>query len=217
MAINAAPIPAARTDVWHGRFGAPLALGLVVLPFAAILLWYALSGTTDQATLAAEIRTTATVVDEHAAAMIRIGDRISQSAATSSAPDRATWAAYGVHMISDGRGLQDLAARLRTTATVAQADQLHRGSIQLGEAALKARWEQLRADGEATAAHGRVMVDMARDLNGGIASGIITASDAREIQQASQGMVDAGDRVVRAADRLLALVDQMQRWMGFPR
>lgn len=202
-----------RPDVWHGRFGPSLALAIVIVPFAAVLTWAALASPGPQATIADTIRDTSVVVDDHSAAMVRIGERIAAASATSTAPDRATWTAYGQHMISDGRGLRALSERLRQTATVAEADPLH-GGHNVAVAALQARWEQLRSDGRATAEHGRVMVTMAHQLGGGVAGGIITAADAREIEVASVGMVDAGERIVQAANVLLASIDQMQRWMG---
>lgn len=212
MAVHVPALP--RPDVWHGRFGPGLALSLVLIPFAAALAWAALAAPpADETTVAATIRDTAVLVDDHAAAMIRIGERISAAAAASSAADKATWAAYGQHMISDGKGLQALSARLRQTATVADGDPLHSGH-NVAIAALQARWEQLRSDGRATAEHGRVMVGMGHEMSAGVATGFITADDARAIDAASTGMVDAGERIMRAANLLLASIDQMQRWMG---
>lgn len=212
MAVHAPALP--RPDVWHGRFGSSIAMGLVLIPFALALAWAAIAAApADETDVGQTIRDTAALVDDHAAAMIRIGERIATAAASSTAADRASWSTYGQHMVSDGKGLQVLSERLRQTATVAEGDPLHSGR-NVSIAALRARWEQLRSDGRATAEHGRVMVAMARDLSGGIATGIITADDARAISNASNGMVDAGERIVRAANLLIASIDQMQRWMG---
>ena len=210
-----------RPDVWHRRFGPALALGLVVLPFAAALAWAATRPQLDQATIAAEIRTTAALVDDHAAGMIRIGEKVSTAAATSSAADRAAWVAYGQHMVSDGQSLKILGERLRETATVAEADPLHAnvgaGSVAVRETYFQARWEQLRADGRAMAEHGRLMIQMARDMTAGASSGIISEADAQEIALASAGMAEAGDRTVRSAELLLASMSQTQRGMGLGR
>lgn len=217
MAVTAHTPRIARPDVWHGPYGPALALALVVLPFAAAILWATTLPTVDQATVAASIRETATLVDEHAAAMQRVGERLATSAAASTVPDRAAWVAYGQHMAADGRSLAALGERLRHTATVAEADQAHRGSLSVGTAVLRARWEQLRADGRVTAEHGRVMVQMAGDVDGAVAAGILTREDAGRIREASAGMAEAGERIVQLADLLIASVAQMQRWMGWGR
>lgn len=217
MAVTAhAPILPGR-DLWHGRFGSALVLMAVALPFAAALVWAATLPRIDDASVSASIRTTASLVDHHAAAMIRVGERIVGAAAASSAADRSVWASYGQHMIADGRGLQDLGGRLRGTAVVAQADLIHRGNVDVAAAALEARWEQLRADGRATAEHGRVMVGMAADLSAGVREGMLTNTDVQEIRQASAGMAEAGDQVARCADSLLSSTAQMRRWMGIGR
>lgn len=216
MTVTAhAPVSAAG-DVWHGRFGAPLALALVVLPFAAALAWAVTHPPPDAAALSERIRETATVVDGTAASMIRIGERVAGSAETSTAADRAGWIAYGQHMIEDGRGLAELGERLRGTAAVAGADPMH-STTDVAAAVLQARWERLRADGRATAEHGRVMVRMASDLSAGVRSGIITDADVQEIRATAQRMVEAGDRVVRTAEVLLAETSLVQRWMGVSR
>ena len=203
-----------RTDVWHGRFGPYVVLAIIAAPVLAALLWAATLPRVNEAAVADEIRATAVVVDDHAAAMIRIGERITAAATASTAASRATWIAYGQHMVSDGRLLQDLGDRLRSTATVAEADPIHGGNAGLAAAVLQARWEQLRVDGHATAAHGHVMYQLASELGGGVRAGILTDADLQEIRAASAGMADAGDRVARSADVLLASVDQMQRWMA---
>lgn len=217
MAVHTAPLPRLRQDVWHGRFGPVLALALVTLPFAAALVWAVSARPLDEASIAGEIRATATLVDDHAAAMIRVGERVSAAASASTAPDRVAWVAYGAHMVADGRGLEALGDRLRQTAIVAEADPLHRGRVDVAAAVLQARWQQLRADGSATAEHGRVMVQMAREQRAGAASPFITAADLGEIERASVGMEEAGERIVRAADMLLASTGQVQRWMGIGR
>lgn len=215
MAVHAPALP--RPDVWHGRFGPTLALVLVVLPFAATLVWAATRPRLDDAAVAADIRSTAALVGDHSAAMVRVGERIAAAAAASTVPDRAAWLAYAQHMVSDGRNLEALGERLRRTATVAEADPMHGGSAGVAAAVLQARWEQLRADGRATAEHGRVMVQMAADLGAGVREGILSEADVAEVRQASAGMAEAGDRIARSAGLLLASVDQMQRWMGFSR
>src|SRR5574341_1244098 len=80
-------------------------------------------------------------------------------------------------------------------------------------AVLEARWERLRADGRATAEHGRVMVRMASDLGAGVRSGIVSEADVAEITATAERMVEAGDRVVRTAEVLLAETSLVQRWM----
>lgn len=216
MAVTATSVRAVRRDVWHRRFGPALALGLVVLPFAAALVWTMSLSPVDHRALAESIRSTAVLVDEHAAVMIRIGERIGSTARASDAPSRETWIAYGGHLVSDGRGLEDLAARLRKTAVVAEADPMHRGRVDVAGAILQARWEQLRADGRATALHGGVMAEQARAM-GGAPSGIAGAADLVELEQASVGMAEAGERTVRVAEMLLGSVSQMQRWLGISR
>lgn len=58
------------------------------------------------------------------------------------------------------------------------------------------------------------MVEQARNVAATRPSGIVTDADVRELERASAGMVEAGERAVRAADMLLASVSQMQRWLG---
>src|SRR3990172_420775 len=147
MALATVRLPRVRPDIWHRKFGPALALGLVFLPFAAPPL--------DSRALAASIRESAVVVDAHAAAMIRVGDRVTAAA---QAADDKVWAAYGTHLLSDGKSLERLAASLRDTAVVAEADPMHTGRIDVAAAILETRWEQLRVDGRATALHGTVML-----------------------------------------------------------
>ena len=202
-----------RPDVWHGRFGPTLALALVALPFGAILIWASTFPRIDTMAAARDIRQTAALVDEHAASMTRIGERVAAAAGASSA-GRAAWLGYAQHMIADGRTLVAVAQRLRDVAVLAETDPTHGGNAGIGVAVMSARWNELRADGQATAQHGRVMVQMANDLTAGVRQGILTPADATEIQRASAGMVQAGERVAQAAGQLLGSVDQMQRWMG---
>ncbi len=214
MAVHVPALP--RPDLWHRRFGPTLALVLVLIPFAAILTVVALTAPpADETDVAGTLTETAAVVDTHANTMITVGQRITAAAEASNASDRVSWIAYGQHMVSDGQDLQALSARLRDAAAVAAADPLHSGrNVPIG--ALEARWEQLKADGRATAEHGRVMQSITLDAAPGISSGIVSAADAKALQDASTGMVDAGERTVSAADLLLASTDQMQRWMGNP-
>ena len=216
MAVIAhAPTSSAR-DVWHGRFGAPLALLLVTLPFAAALAWAVTHPPPDAAASSESIRETADVVEGTAASMIGVGERLVRSAEASAAADRAGWIAYGQHMIEDGRGLEELGQRLRGTAVVAGNDPMH-STNDVAAAVLEAGWERLRADGRATAEHGRVMVQMASDLGAGVRSGIISDADVGEIRATAQRMVEAGDRVVRTAEVLLAETSLVRRWMGVGR
>lgn len=211
--VHAAPAPA--RDLWHSRVGAPLVLLLLALPLAIAILW---SGATalDPAAASASIAETATVVEATAASTTRMGERLVKAAEASTATDRDAWIAYGRHMIEDGRGLADLAARLRGTATVAAADPVHR-STDVAVAVLQARWESLRADGRATIEHGRVMVRMASELGAGIAAGILSEEDVREVRSTAARMVESGERVVRTAELLLADTSLVQRWMGVSR
>jgi hypothetical protein len=212
MATNVSVMP--RGNVWHRRFGPAMALAIIAVPLAVVLLWLAMQPRVDPASMGIEVRQTAALVDEHASAMVRIGERIVASATGSTAPSRLVWIAYGQHMISDGKVLTDLAARISSTATVAETDPLHGSNAGLSAAVLQSRWEQLRADGRATATHGRVMIQMADQLGGAVRDGILTDADVQQIRAASAGMVDAGDRCAGAAGMLLASADQMQRWMG---
>lgn len=216
MAVTARVPTLPAQDLWHGRFAAPLALLLVALPFAAALAWAATHPAPDAATSAQRIRETADVVEGTAASMVAVGGRVVRSAEASTATDRAGWIAYGQHMIEDGRALEELGQRLRGTAVVAGADPMH-STTDVAAAVLEARWERLRADGRATAEHGRVMVQMASDLGAGVRSGIINDADVAEIRATAQRMVDAGDRVVRTAEMLLAETSLVQRWMGVGR
>lgn len=214
MAVHVPALP--RPDLWHRRFGPTLALVLVLIPFAAVLTVVALTAPrADETDVSGTLTETAAVVDTHANTMITVGQRITTAAEASNVSDRVSWIAYGQHMVSDGQDLQALSARLRDAAAVAAADPLHSGrNVPVG--ALQARWEQLKADGRATAEHGRVMQSITQDAAPGISSGIVSAADAKALQDASTGMVDAGERTVSAADLLLASTDQMQRWMGNP-
>lgn len=213
MAIATVRLPRVRPDIWHRRFGPVIALGLIFLPFAALLVWASSAPPLDSRALAAQIRESAAVVDEHAAAMIRIGERV---AAAAGAADDKTWAAYGAHLVSDGRGLERLAASLRETAVVAEADPMHTGRIEVAAAILEGRWERLRVDGHATALHGSVMVEQARTMATAPRS-IVTAADIAELESVSRGMVEAGERAVRIAETLLASTSQIQRWLGVSR
>ncbi|MBU6422942.1 MAG: hypothetical protein KGQ88_02770, partial [Chloroflexi bacterium] len=155
MAVHVPALP--RPNVWHRRFGPPLALLLVVIPFAAILAVVGLSAApADETDVAGTLTATAPLIDAHANAMTTVGERVTQAAQASTAADRLTWIAYGQHLISDGKTLHDLAAQVRDDAAVAASDPLHSGR-NIPVAALEARWEQLKQDGQATAEHGRVM------------------------------------------------------------
>lgn len=213
--ITAPAASAPTRDLWHSRIGAPLVLLLLALPLAVAILW---SGTTalDPAAASASIAETAAVVEATAASTTRMGERMLKAAEASTAADRDAWIAYGRHMIEDGRGLADLAARLRGTATVAAADPVHR-STDVAVAVLQARWESLRADGRATTEHGRVMVRMAGDLGPGVAAGILSQEDVAEVRSTAARMVESGERVVRTAELLLTDTSLAQRWMGVSR
>lgn len=217
MAVSAPPIPEVRRDIWHGPLGPALALGLVFLPFAAALLW-AMSArpAADARELAQAVRTTADTVGEHAEVMARIGERIA-AAARAAEPADARWASYAEHLSSDARSLYELETRLRETAIVAAADPMHRGRLDVAGAILEARWEQLRADGRATAVHGSVMAEQARAMAAVPHAEIATDADLIELEQASNGMREAGERTVRVAEQLLSSVSQMQRWLGISR
>lgn len=210
MAIATTSLPRARPDIWHRKYGPALALGLVFLPFAAAVLWASSAPAVDSRALAISIHESAAVVDEHAAAMIRVGERVAVAAR---AANDNTWAAYGTHLVSDGRALERLAASLRDTAVVAEADPMHTGRIEVAAAILEGRWERLRIDGRATALHGAVMVEQARTMASAPRS-IVTAADVAELESVSRGMVEAGERTVRIAETLLASTSQIQRWLG---
>lgn len=213
MAIAATHLPRARPDIWHRKYGAALALGLILLPFVAASLWAFSVPAVDSRALAAQIRESAAVVDDHAAAMIRVGERVAAAAQTAS--DR-TWVSYGAHLVSDGKSLERLAASLRDTAVVAESDPMHTGRIEVAAAMLEGRWESLRIDGRATALHGSVMVEQARRMASAPRS-IVTAADIAELESVSRGMVEAGERTVRIAETLLASTSQIQRWLGTSR
>lgn len=213
MAIATVHLPRVGPDIWHRKFGPVLALGLVFLPFAAILAWAFSAPPLDSRALAASIRDSAEVVEAHAASMVRVGERV--TAAAQAANDK-TWTAYGSHLVSDGRTLERLAASLRATAVVAEADPMHTGRIDVAAAILETRWEQLRVDGRATALHGEVMLEQARRMASAPRS-IVTAADVAELESVSQGMVEAGERAVRIAETLLSSTSQIQRWLGVSR
>ncbi len=218
MAVHVPALP--RTDVWHGRYGSVLAMLAVLLPFALVLIWAALQATSSQVSVADDIRATAALVDDHAAVMDRVGDRIAAAAATSSAADRETWRAHGQHMISDGASLRSLAARLRGMVAAIGSDPLHSGASLIGGtsgdtlAAYAAVWRDLRADALSAAIHGRAMLQMASDLEPGVARGMLAADDVSQLRAASSGVVAAGDGVARIGDAQLSSIDQMQRGMG---
>lgn len=214
MAVHVPALP--RPDLWHRRFGPSLALVLVLIPFAAVLTFAALSAApADETDVAQSLRDTASLVDAHASSMLVVGQRITAAATASNVSDRAAWIAYGQHLVSDGQTLQGLSARLRDDAAVAASDPLHSGR-NVPIAALQARWQDLQRDAQATAQHGRVMQSISLELAPAIAEGIVSADDAKTLQGASTGMVDAGEQTVRDANILLASTDQMQRWMGNP-
>lgn len=214
MAVSSAPhARTARPDVWHGRYGPALALALVALPLAAALAWALSLTSVDQSRFADTISATAMTVDEHATAMVRVGERVAAASLESTTAERGTWIAYGEHMVADGAALRALAQSLRGAADVIRTDPTKAWRVDTG--ILRARWEHLRADGSATAAHGRAMVEQARIMaDAGRRLGLVTADDVREIERASLGMVDAGERTVRIANSLMGSLDQMRRWMG---
>lgn len=192
-----------------------LALVLVILPFAAALGW-AVSArpAADEREIVRAITATADVVRDHAATMGRLGDRIAAAARASSGPERDRWISYGEHLNGDALGLADLEARLRRSAAFAEADPIHSRNLDAAAAILQARWEELSADGRATALHGSVMADQARTMVLVPHAGIATDADLRELESAANGMRDAGERVVRIAAQLLSSVSQSQRWLG---
>ena len=55
MALATVRLPRVRPDIWHRKFGPALALGLVFLPFAAILAWAFSAPPLDSRDLAASI------------------------------------------------------------------------------------------------------------------------------------------------------------------
>lgn len=210
MAIATVRLPRVRPDIWHRKFGPALALGLVFLPFAAILVWAFSAPPVDSRALAASIRESADLVDEHAAAMIRVGERVAVAA---QAANDKVWTAYGAHLVSDGKSLERLAVSLRDTAVVAEADPMHTGRVDVAAAILETRWEQLRVDGRATALHGSVMVEQARTMASAPRS-IVTAADLAELESVSRGMIEAGERTARIAETLLSSTSRIQRWLG---
>lgn len=214
--ISHPAIPVDR-DPWHTRLAPFAVIAVVVLPFIVALGWAMTQPRADARTIERDIRATAVDVDAHARSMVRIGERITTAAQVSAAADRDEWIAYGAHMVTDGRSLEELAARLRAVAPVAAHDQLPAGSTTVAMSVLEGRWEHLEADGRATAEHGRVMVQMAADLAAGVRSGILSEDDAREIRSAAAGMVAAGERVIRSADLLRANADRLGRWLGLGR
>lgn len=215
MAVKALQVRTPRGDVWHGPFGPALALALVVLPFAAALVW-ALSArpVADEREIPQAIVATADLVKDHAATMARLGERIAIASRASTVPERDRWTAYGDHLVGDAATLADLEMRLRGAAASAQDDLIHTAYIQVSAAILQARWEALRADGRATALHGRIMGEQARTMAAVPHTGIATDADLRELEAASNGMSVAGERTVRIADQLLSSVSQSQRWLG---
>lgn len=214
--ISRPAIPVDR-DPWHTRFAPFAVIALVLLPFIAAFAWAIAQPRADARTIERDIRATAVDVEAHARSMIRIGERIASAAQASTAADREAWIGYGTHMVSDGRSLEELAARLRAIAPMVASDQLPAGSTTVAMSVLKARWEHLDADGRATAAHGRVMVEMATDLAAGVQAGILSEDDVREIRSAAAGMTAAGERLMRYADQLRASADRFGRWMGLGR
>lgn len=215
MALHAPAL--VRASVWHRRPGPFLVLALVFLPFAAALVWSSTLPRPNAPAIAAEVRSTAAMVDDHAAVMVRVGSTMAAASGRSERPDRAAWSSYAQHMLADAGVLAALAARLRVDAAVAEGELQRSAPAGVLVAVLEARWLEMRADGRATAEHGRVMVRMAADLEAGVREGMLSNADARAIQAASAGMVDAGERIARAANGLLGTVDQMRRWTGSTR
>ena len=218
MAAHAPAIP--RPDLWHRRFSPEIALAVVVLPFALLALWGAARPVPSGASVADDLAGAAALVDMHATAMTRAGDALSGAATASTGADRQIWIAYGEHVSADGGSLEALAARLRTTASVVAADPLHSSSSRVGGTsadavvAYQAHWTAVRSDALAMAVHGRLMLQLAEDLEVGVGRGLLGRAEVEGVRAASSGMVDVGDRLARAAGAELAAADQMLRGMG---
>ncbi|HET8569335.1 MAG TPA: hypothetical protein VFM93_10160 [Candidatus Limnocylindria bacterium] len=194
--------------------GWPIAAVLAVAGLTA-LGWLAIGGgTTDQAEIARTLRESALTVESHAAAMERTGDLIltrARALPRSPAVDEAL--SYGEHLRSDAGMLRALSRSLSEAAAVTLFDPVHRSRPDV--AAISARWEHLRADGRATAEHGRLMIQYARSVGPALSSlAILSAAELAELERGASTMVDAGDRAIAAAGALSSTVDQMQRWLG---
>lgn len=216
MAVHAPAIP--RADVWHGRFGGVIALGLVILPFVALLLWAITLPVPSEASIGEQLASTAGLLDDHAAAMTRAGEALAAAATTSTASDRDRWIGHGQRLAAEGGSIRALAERLRSTA--ASLDPLRQSSSFVGGtsvgalAAYASRWQAVRAEALATADHGRAMASLGADLDVAVGRGLLSAGDAAAVRAAASAMISAGDELVRTADMQLAAIERMQRGMG---
>lgn len=220
MTIAHAPVIRPQASPDHadaaGRLLVGISLLMVVLVAAAGLAAWRTSEPSENAVRSA-LLASARTVDAHAAAMIEHAGRLAQSAQAVPGPQRDHWSGDAEHMIADGRGLLDLAQRIRARAARLGEAPLHRSVADLS--IIRVQAAALRADGEAAIAHGRVMVDhglVMADLARQPGSGIL-ASDAALMSDDAERIVSVGAELVRIATMLTAAADRFEHSLGLPR
>ena len=187
---------------------AALGVGLAIL----LLAVSASSGAV--ASVASDLRQAAARIDLHATAMTDDGQRLADSARTSTGPDRDIWIATAQHLTADGVGLRAMAQRLRASALTLGDEPSHRANVTASALALQAAL--LRADAQAAINHGRAMLDqtpileaLARKIGSGI-----TESDAALMASDAFRIIDAGEATLAVAARLDVAADQVGRMLG---
>jgi hypothetical protein len=204
-----------RTKHWRDSWllSAPVLILLAIAALVAALI-IALSLPSAAPSVAADLRTTADAIDQHATVMANDGQRLADHAAATTGADRALWLATGQHMVSDAASLRAMAVRLRASAAALGDEPTYRANANPlsigGQAAL------LRADGQAAVDHGRLMVDEASfmaTLAARPGSGI-TGQDVTVMSSDAERIIDAGQRTLVLAARLDAGADQLRRALG---
>ena len=194
----------------------PLApvLVLLVLTLLAGVLVLAVSAPSAVPSVASDLLQTANVMDQHADTMTADGQRLADQARAVTGADRDLWVATAQHMVSDGTSLRAMAQRLRASASVLGDEPTYRANA--NPTALVAQAALLRADGQAAADHGRLMVDQAAfmaALARRPGSGI-TEQDASLMATDATRLIDAGERTLGLASRLDADADQLRRGLS---
>jgi hypothetical protein len=215
MAVSTSTL-ADRTQRFRGSwiFTAPVLILLAIGALAAALVIAVSLPSAVSPSVAADIRSTAAAIDQHAAVMADDGQRLADHAAALTGPDRALWLATGQHMVSDAASLRAMAERLRASAAALGDEPTH--SANANPLTIGGQATLLRADGQAAIDHGHLMVDQASfmaTLAARPGSGI-TGQDVTVMSTDAERIIDAGQRTLALAARLDAGADQLRRALG---
>ena len=191
----------------------PIVVLLVLALFAGVLA-FAAGAPSELLSVTGDLVQTANVIDQHADAMTADGRRLADQARAVTGADHDLWVATAQHMVSDGTSVHGLAQRLRASASVLGDEPTYRSNAD--PSSLSAQVALLRADGQAAIDHGRLMVDQAAfmaALAHKPGSGI-NEQDASLMLTDATRMIDAGERTLALATRLIVGADQLRRGLG---